>query len=63
MNTYESWTYELSVLAGKSITRQAIECRMNPKTSAMTKMLLKEKLTESINRTKLKVNKNFYQNL
>jgi len=57
MNSYESWASEVSVLVGKSVTRQAIENRMNPETSAMLGMLLEEKLTDSINQTKLKGNK------
>jgi len=57
MNTYESWASEVSVLIGKPVTRQGIENRMNEETSAMMRMLLEEKLTESINQTKLKENK------
>lgn len=57
MNSYEAWASEVSVLVGKSVTRQAIENRMNPETSAMMRMLLEEKITESINQTKLKENK------
>jgi len=57
MNTYAALASEVSVLAGKSVTRQAIENRMNPETSAMMRMVLEEKLTESINQTKLKGNK------
>lgn len=56
MNSYESWASEVSVLVGKSVTRQAIENRMNPETSAMTRMVLEEKLAESINQTKHKGN-------
>lgn len=56
MNSYESWASEVSVLTGKSLTRQAIENRMNQETSSMIKILLTEKLTDSINQTKQKEN-------
>ena len=56
MNTYEALASELSVLVGKSLTRQAVESRMNRETSVMMRMVLEEKLTESINQTKLKDN-------
>jgi len=56
MNTYEALASEISVLTGKTVTRQAINNRMNPETSVMMRMLLEEKLTESINQTKLKEN-------
>jgi hypothetical protein len=57
MNTYEALASEVSVLVGKSVTRQAIENRMNTETSAMMRMVLEEKLTENINQTKFKGNK------
>jgi hypothetical protein len=56
MNTYEALASEVSVLIGKTVTRQAIKNRMNPETSVMMRMVLEEKMTESINQTKLKEN-------
>lgn len=57
MNSYDSWASEVSVLSGHSVTRQAIENRMNKETSAMTRLVLEEKLLESMNKTNLKSHK------
>ena len=57
MNTYEAWASEVSVLTGESLTRQAIEERMNPATSHMLKMVLEEKLSGSIKQIKPKENR------
>ena len=56
MKTYEAWASEVSLLTGESLTKQAIEERMNPETSAMTKMVLEKKLVESITKSKIKGN-------
>jgi len=57
MNTYEAWASEVSVLTRESLTRQAIEERMNPATSHMLKMVLEEKLSGSIKQAKPKENR------
>lgn len=54
LNTYEAWASEISVLIGKSVTRQGIENRMKSETATMLKMILEEKLKESINPNNLK---------
>lgn len=54
MNTYESWASEVSLLVGKSLTRQAIDSRMNSETHAMLKNLMEDYLRASIQQTHLK---------
>lgn len=54
INTYEAWASEVSALTGKSVTRQAIENRMRPETAAMLKMILEEKLRESLSQKNIK---------
>jgi len=53
INTYEAWASEVSALTGKAVTRQAIENRMKPETTTMLKMILDEKLRESLNQKKM----------
>jgi len=53
INTYEAWASEVSALTGKTVTRQAIENRMKPETTTMLKMILDEKLRESLNQKKM----------
>lgn len=54
INTYEAWASEVSTLTGKALTRQAIEERMKPETATTLKMILEEKLRESLNQTDIK---------
>jgi hypothetical protein len=54
VNTYEAWASEVSLLEEKSVSRQAIENRMQPETVTMTKMILKEKLSVSLKEKKVK---------
>jgi hypothetical protein len=60
MNTYEAWASETSVLTGETLTRQAVEGRMTPATSEMLRIVLEEKLKESINQKKPKENKEVF---
>jgi hypothetical protein len=48
MNTYEAWAQEISLSAKKTVSKQAIEERMNPETTTMLKMVLEEELRKSI---------------
>jgi len=62
INTYEAWASEVSTLIGKPLTRQAIEERMKPETATTLKMILEEKLRDSlykkdINKSKVPVTK------
>jgi len=47
-NTYESWSQEISLLSGSVISRQAIEERMRPETTAMLKLTLEEEFKKSL---------------
>lgn len=47
-NTYESWSQELSLLSRSSISRQAIEERMRPETTAMLKLALEEEFRNNL---------------
>lgn len=46
-NTYESWSQEISLLSRSVISRQAVEERMRPKTTALLKLVLEEKFKSS----------------
>jgi len=48
MNTYEAWAQEISLSAHLSVSKQAIEERMNPKTTNMLKMVLADELEKSL---------------
>jgi hypothetical protein len=48
MNTYEAWSQEISLIARESVSKQAIEERMNPDTTKMLKMVLEDELGKSI---------------
>lgn len=54
INTYEAWASEVSILTGKTITRQAIEERMTPATSEMLRLVLEKTMAENIHKRKLK---------
>jgi hypothetical protein len=47
-NTYESWSQEISIKSGLSVSRQAIEERMRPETTAMLKLFLEEEFKRSL---------------
>lgn len=47
-NTYDSWSQEVSIESRKTISKQAIEERMRPETTIMTKKILEEELKKSI---------------
>ncbi len=47
-NTYESWSHEISFLTGKTVSKQAVQERMRPETTAMLKLVLEEELRKSI---------------
>lgn len=48
VNTYSGWAAEIGLLAGKSITRQALNERMTPQTEAFVKKMLEEQLAGKI---------------
>ena len=45
LKTYESLASEIAVLSGKSLSKQAVEERMNPKTENMLRLFFEEKLS------------------
>lgn len=45
LKTYEDWASETAMLCGKSLSKQAIEERMNSKTENMLRLVFEEKLT------------------
>ena len=47
-NTYECWSQEISLLSGSVISRQAVEERMRPETTAMLKLTLGEEFKKSL---------------
>lgn len=47
-NTYESWSQEISLLSGSIISRQAIENRMRPETTALLKSVMEKELGENM---------------
>ena len=47
-NTYESWSQEISLLSGSIISRQAVEERMRPETTAMLRLTLEEAFKKSL---------------
>ena len=48
MNTYESWAQAVSFDGNTTVSKQAIEERMRPKTKAMIKMVLEEEINKSL---------------
>ena len=52
-NTYEAWSQEISLLTGSIISRQAVEERMRPETTALLKLTLEEELKKSIQKRRL----------
>jgi hypothetical protein len=48
MNTYENWAQEVSLGAIESVSKQAIEERMCPETTAMIKMVLEKELQKNL---------------
>lgn len=47
-NTYESWSHEISLLSGLTISRQAIEERMRPETTAFLRLALEQEFKKSL---------------
>ncbi len=47
-NTYEFWSQEISLLSGSVISRQAVEERMRPETTALLRLTLEEEFKKSI---------------
>jgi len=47
-NTYDSWAQEISLNIGATISKQAIEERMCPETTLLTKMLLEEEFKKQL---------------
>lgn len=47
-NTYESWSQEVSLLSGLTISRQAIEERMRPETTTMLRLALEDEFKKSL---------------
>lgn len=45
LKTYEDWASETGILCGKSLSKQAIEERMNSKTENMLRLVFEEKLS------------------
>lgn len=59
-NTYESWSQEISLLSGSIISRQAIEERMRPETTALLKLTFEETFRISLQaRSKNQVSRKF----
>jgi hypothetical protein len=48
MNTYENWAQEVSIGAKESVSKQAMEERMRPETTAMIKMVLEKELQKNL---------------
>jgi hypothetical protein len=48
MNTYEAWAQEISILSGFTVSKQAVENRMNFETSTMARMVLENEIRKSI---------------
>lgn len=48
MNTYEAWAQEISLQAGYTVSKQAIEDRMNFETATMVRMVIENEVQKSI---------------
>ncbi|MFC1730055.1 IS4 family transposase [candidate division KSB1 bacterium] len=52
-NSYDCWSQEISLLSGRIISRQAVEERMRPETTALLKLALEEELKRNIQKRRL----------
>lgn len=48
MNTYEAWAQEISVQAGCTVSKQAVEDRMNHETATMVRMVVEDEVRKSL---------------
>jgi hypothetical protein len=55
LKTYDDWAGEISLLCGKSVSRQAVEERMTNEASNMTRMFFEEKLKSILFQNKTNV--------
>ena len=49
LKSFDSWASEIAVINGISLTKQAVEERMNYKTENMLKLVFEEKLASTLN--------------
>jgi hypothetical protein len=48
MNTYEAWAQEISLQAGCTVSKQAVEDRMNYETATMVRMVLEDEIRKKL---------------
>jgi hypothetical protein len=51
LNTYEDWSSEIGILSGESLSKQAVEDRMNIATSNMLRLVFEDKLNSLLSKS------------